>query len=117
MKKGMVSLMLIGVLLVGTCMIANAAEMRASFLSTDLNYSGTTANCSAVLTSPGDDLELIVELWRGNVRLSRWAEEGSNRIQIDEYRQVLSGSTYVMTVNGSINGEPFDEVSITKTCP
>jgi len=116
-KRTLVSLVLLAILLLSMIVTAYAAEERATHINADLIYSGTTANCTVLISSPGDEIEATVELWRGSVCLSRWAAEAEDFLEIDESRQVLSGSTYVMTVNGSIDGVPFDEVSITKRCP
>lgn len=68
----------------------------------------------SILVSTG--VWLTVELWKDSVGLSNWIAEGISRVESDESCQVLSGSTYIMTVNGSIDGVAFDEVSITKKC-
>lgn len=111
-KRFVIVSLLLAVLL---CTASYAAQPRASFVP-GLTFTGTTANCSVVVSSVNDEINVVLELWEGNTRLKSWEGSGVTYVMINETYPVTKSKTYTLTVNGSIAGVPFGEESITKTC-
>lgn len=97
------------------CITAQAAQPRASIVP-GLTFTGTTANCSVVVSSVSDQIEVVLELWQGNTRIASWNGSGTTYVSISETCTVTKGKTYTLKVTGTINGTAFDEQSVTRTC-
>lgn len=113
MKKRILALILLVVMALSTT--AYAVEPRASAIP-GLTFTGTTANCSAVITSASHEIEAVLELWDGSERVDSWEGSGTTYVKIKGNCTVKKGRTYTLTVNGTIDGIAFKEVSVTNTC-
>ncbi|MBO4872576.1 MAG: hypothetical protein J5496_04080 [Lachnospiraceae bacterium] len=81
-----------------------------------LSFTDTTANCSGTVMGSGS-ISATLELWQGSTKLISWPGNGSGYVQINESYTVVSGVTYTLKLNGTINGVAFTEASVTRTCP
>ena len=94
--------------------IVRAAE--TGHPSVKLQFTGNTANCKGTVISSGS-ISITLELWQGSTKLVSWPGSGNGYVQISQPYTVVSGVTYTLKLNGTINGVSFPEVSETKTCP
>lgn len=91
-------------------------SVRAAAVYPSLQFSGTTAICKGTVSGSGS-ISANLELWQGSTKLISWPGSGNGFVQISETYTVVSGVTYTLKLNGTINGVSFPEASVTKTCP
>ena len=108
LMAAMILIMLISVL---PARAANAGQPNVK-----LQFTGTTANCKGTVIANGS-ISVTLELWQGSTKLVSWPGSGSGYVQISQPYTVVSGVTYTLRLNGTINGVSFPEISETKTCP
>ncbi len=116
MKKRVVTLLLATAIIASLSLSAAAAEPRANQYIPSLTFDGTTANCSITIISVGNPITATLELWHGSTRVARWTDSATSRLIISEECSVTKGESYILKVNGTINGEAFTEASVTGTC-
>ena len=113
MKKRISAIALL--MIVMLCTTAHAAQLRVSLVP-GLTFTGTTANCSAAVTSVSDEIEIELSLWQGTTLVDSWEASGTNYVKISETCSVSKGKTYTLKLNGTINGTAFAERTVTRTC-
>ena len=96
--------------------IVSVCSTKASNVSVDLKFNGSTATCMGTVVGNGS-ISATLELWQGSTKLVSWPGSGSGYVQISQPYTVVSGVTYTLRLNGTINGVSFPEISETKTCP
>lgn len=120
MKKRLLSFGLAVALAVGMTVCASAAEPqiepRLLQVHTVLNFTGTTANCEAMITSASDDIEATMTLKQGNRVVDSWSGSSTGILFLDGDCYVTKGVTYTLTVEGTRNGVAFEATPITRTC-
>lgn len=115
MKKKMIPLVLVLALLLS--LGAHAAEPRVSLVATPkLSFTGTTANCSVVISSPGDEIEATLTLWRGSTIVKSWPASAQSLLLISESWPVTKGVTYTLTITGTIGGQSINGTAVSGTC-
>lgn len=114
MKKRLSALIV--VLLFMMTFTTYAAQPRLINPTVVLSFDGTTANCSAVVTSAGDRMSLRLELWNGNVLTKSWSATGYSAVTIEGSCRVVKGQTYELLVTGTIGGNSFTSPSVISTC-
>lgn len=113
MRKRIIAVLLVCVIL---CCSVHAAEPRISFTPT-LSFSGTTADCSVVVSALGQQIVVVLELWDEDGLVDSWTKSGNNYVRIEETCYVVSGETYTLEASGTIGGVAFDKALTSKTCP
>lgn len=114
-KKRIIPVAIILALLL--CIGVSAAQPRVSVVATPkLSFSGTTANCSAAITSPDDEISATLTLWRGNRVIDSWSETATSAVLISGSCTVTEGLTYTLRLTGTIDGTPIQVVSVSGTC-
>lgn len=120
MKKRLLSFGLAVVLAVGMTVCASAAEPqidpRLLQVHTVLTFTGTTANCEAMITSASDDIDATMTLKQGNRVIDSWSGSGTGIVFLDGDCHVTKGVTYTLTVEGTRNGVAFKATPVTRTC-
>lgn len=116
MKRRIMSFAAVLVLMVAMCASALAIEPRATQINPSLTFTGTTANCSVVIVSPGDDIDATLELWRGNTLVGSWPGEGTSYVSISGTCGVSKGVTYTLKVSGTIDDISINHAGISRTC-
>lgn len=111
MKKRIIPM----VLLVITVLTVTASA-RVSIIRPALTISGTTAYCDVTVRSPGDDLSVTLEFWRGTTRLKSWTTSGETLISISETYQITKGYTYTLKGTYQINGSTYSLEPVSKSC-
>ncbi len=117
MKKRTVSLLLVVVMLL--TLTAYAAP-RAATISPLLEFDGKTAYCyvDVVGNSSSDKIVITASLWRGSTCLATWTESGTEIVSLSESKAVsISGVTYKLTADVTINGRVLPQVETTAKCP
>ena len=119
MKKRVLSFALMLCLAVGMTICASASEMiEPRFLNvhSSLTFDGTTANCSTMVTSISDNLDVTMTLRRGNTIIDSWSESGISVVSIEGSCRVVKGVTYTLEIEGTRNGVEFNAAPISKLC-
>lgn len=95
---------------------ANAVQMRILRPTVTLSFSGTTANCSAIVTDAGKELVITLELWHGDDLVDSWPASGNGKVAVQGSCRVVKGETYTLIVTGTANGSPFSSTPFSRTC-
>lgn len=96
---------------------ANAAT-RGLMISPQMSFSGTTANCGVVVSAnSGEIITVSLRLWHGSTCLMGWNARGESFLEFSDTCPVVSGQTYRLTADVTINGVAQDQVAISRTCP
>ena len=112
MNKRIFSALLAVILLLAISANANAA-VKSVKPSLSLSFSGSTANCSAVVRESGKQINVTMELWHGNTLLESWSGSGTNyAIVRGNYYGVQSGDMYTLKARGTVGGVSFTAVPI-----
>lgn len=117
MKKRTVALLLVVVLILSVSVQATAKIQTISPL---LQFSGKTANCYVEVSADKatDKIEITASLWRGSTCLETWTESGYEYVYLSESKTVsISGVTYKLTADVTINGKALPQVESTAKCP
>lgn len=116
MKKSFVAMILILTMLVALGTSASAAEPRATQVTPELSFSGTTAYCKVTVTALGKQIVATLELWNGNTLVDSWTASASTRLVINETCTVIKGQTYTLKVSGTIGGVAFEGTPVSAKC-
>ena len=114
MKKRLIPLLLVLALMMS--LTANAA-IQAVQVRPTLTFSGTTANCKAVIMDSGKTIDATMELWCGSTLVDSWSGTATSRLTLTGTHSVVSGRTYTLTVSGTAGGIAFTGTPTSKTCP
>jgi hypothetical protein len=95
---------------------AAAVESRTDRAKPTLTFDGTTALCQVTVTEFGKEIFATLELWQGKRFIASWSDSATTRLEISKRCAVESGLLYTLTANGTIDGEPFEEASVTVRC-
>lgn len=115
MKKKLLAILTLSALVLAMTISAFATERRAPSISVRLAFDGTTAECTAIITSVGDEIDATMQLKRGSTVLKTWTGDDTNVVNLYGEHGVIKGVTYTLVVSGTIDGVSFSE-SETKTC-
>lgn len=115
MKKRMIPLALALVMLLALC--ANAAEPRGTHVpAPTLSFSGTTANCSITISSPGAEINATLTLWNGSRVVDSWSGTATSLLHISGSCLVSEGTTYTLKVTGMVDGVPIQGIPVSGRC-
>ena len=115
MKKRIVPLFIVLVMVLSIS--ANAAiEPKANIIRPTLSFSGTTAKCTVLVTSPGKDIRVTMSLWRNTTLIDSWSGSGTTVVSVQGTASVVKGVAYTLKVTGTVNGDPISVVPLTRTC-
>lgn len=92
------------------------AQRQDVLYNRTLTFDGTTAHCGARVVSGSDEMNITLELWRGNTRIAFWAKTGTGIVTFSETWPVAKGQTYTLKAHGTIGGEPFTGADLSATC-
>ena len=117
MKKRIVALTVAVVMLLS---ISAAALTNSEIICPLLQFDGKTAHCYVEVSAdhPNDPISVTATLWRGSTPLETWTETGNGYVYLSESKVVsVTGVTYKLTADVTINGEELDQVYTTAKCP
>ena len=114
MKK--MAFLLALILIVAVPMEVAAATREIT--SPQLNFSGTTAKCSVVVTGDNSSqyIQVTMKLMYGSTTVASWSGSGYGYVYLSKTATVTSGRTYKLVVQVTVDGVVKDPVSVTKTC-
>ena len=119
MKRRILAFVLAFPLILALTASAFAAELRIARFTPALSFSGTTASCSVSCrgNTSKDEIEATLTLYQGDTYVDSWSNSGTYRVSISETCKVVSGKSYRLVLDYSINGESRQPVSTCATCP
>lgn len=114
MKKSIVTFCLAIVL--GMCIVGNAATPRAVGITPILNFTGQTTICTVDIwaDAPTDEISVVVKLYKNGHCINMWSESGEGTLFFEEESTAVKGCSYRMTVSAKINGVTQPTVSTSK---
>lgn len=117
MKKAII--LVLTLMLVASILILPAsATARTLTIIPSLEFSGTTAYCDlTVVANPDEEIRATIKLWHGSTCLKGWTVTDEYSLDFLGTCPVVSGQTYRMTADVSIDGVAKPQVSQTRTCP
>ena len=119
MRKRVMSVFWI-IMLVSTLFVqAMAIEPYAVSYQPSLEFDGTTAVCSAgcMGDSMKDDLHATLTLYQGRNYIDSWSESDTGILSFEGKYRAVSGKSYKLTLEYSVNGKKMPSVSVTGVCP
>ena len=112
--RRVLSIVLIVLLLATSLSYAGTLAISKSM---KLTFSGTTANCLLTVKSYGNPINATLKLYNGTTQIDSWSTSGNNSISISETHNCVSGQTYRLEADVTVNGLPVNVTPVTKTCP
>lgn len=96
-----------------------AVELRYVTARPSLSFNGTTAFCSAFCRgdSSSDKIDATLTLYQGSSYVDSWSGSGKEQVTLSGTCEAVSGKSYKLVVDYSVNGVSKPSVSTTKTCP
>lgn len=98
---------------------ALAIEPRAESAKPSLSFHGTTAVCSALCKGnrTSDDIDVTLTLYQGRNYVDSWDDSGTGSVPLEGKCQAISGKSYKLALEYSVNGKKMPSVSVTSVCP
>ena len=112
--RRVLSIVLIVLLLATSLSYAGTLAVSKSM---KLTFSGTTANCLLTVKSSGDSISATLKLYHGTTMIDSWSASGTGSLTIGETHNCVSGQTYRLEADVTVNGLPVNVTPVTKTCP
>lgn len=99
---------------------AGAVETRWATPIPKLTFNGTTATCEVEIwaNSTSDKISTTVKLWDGSACLKTWTDSDSGVLSFSEThsKDIQSGKSYKMTVDYTIAGKSYPQLSTSAVC-
>lgn len=99
---------------------AGAVEMRLATPVPKLTFNGATAICAVNIRSDSssDKISATVKLWDGSACLKTWTDSDSGVLSFSEThsKDIQSGRSYKMTVDYTIAGKSYPQLSTSAVC-
>lgn len=108
----------LSLLLVLTLINPAHAEARIGGVIPSLSFDGTTATCEATIRGNKFDDEIcaVMNLWQGSYCVETWEKSETTLLVFDCKASVEAGKYYTLTLEYSINGKAYPEISTSKFC-
>ena len=94
---------------------AYAANMARTNM--DLTFSGTTANCYICVKEAGSSINVTLKLYKGSTQIKSWNLTGTNKVEETKTCTCISGQTYTLRADVTVNGVPITITPVTRVCP
>ena len=116
MKRKIVVLM--AALVLALAIPAHAISTRTASVVPKLSFNGTTATCTVTVTGnkPSDEITATIELYQAGKTVETWTESGTGVLEFEDTVKVNKGTTYILSVEATVNGRDLPTASVTKTC-
>lgn len=110
---------LIALVVLALSISAQAAELRVSNARPMLSFNGTTAFCSVICRgdNSNDTIDATLTLYQGSTYVDSWSGSGKDRVALSGTCEAVSGKSYKLVVDYSVNGVSKPSVSTTRRCP
>lgn len=95
-----------------------AIEPRTS-AQLSLSFDGTTALCSVICrgSSSDDAIDATLTLYQGSTYVDSWSDSGKGQVSLSGSCKTVSGKSYKLVVDYSVNGRSKPSVYTTGKCP
>lgn len=95
-----------------------ATEPRIS-AQPSLSFNGTTAFCSVFCrgNSSNDTVDATLTLYQGSTYVDSWSDSGKGQVSLSGSCKTVSGKSYKLVVDYSVNGRSKPSVYTTGKCP
>jgi len=110
-----IALVLAVIIVLSMPLSVQAVQSRAISITPEVSVSGTTATCNVTVMADNMSqyLEATIKLYRGSTLIATWYEEGYGYIRFRETKTVLSGYTYKLTVDLTVDGVAVPQATAT----
>ena len=94
------------------------AATRELSVSPTLSFCGTTATCKATVTGDNTSqyIQVNMKLMYGNTTVASWSGSGYGYVYLSKTATAVSGRTYKLVVQVTLDGVVKDPVYVTKAC-
>ena len=94
-----------------------AATTRASSITPQLSYSGSSAKCivAVVGDNSSQHIEVTMKLMYGSSTVASWTGSGYGYVYLSKTATITTGRTYKLVVEVTVDGVTKDPVYVTKT--
>lgn len=93
-----------------------SAATNTIHIAPALSFSDSTADCSAIVSYTGKEIDATMELWCGTTLVAVWFSSGTNYVSISGSASIITGRTYTLKVYGTANGISFEAVPVSRSC-
>ncbi len=103
----------LAIIIVVAMPLSVSAASRAITVNPTLQFSGTTAECEAIVVGDNgtDYIEVTMKLMRGASCVATWSDSGYGYVYMYEEASVVRNVTYTLVVQVKINNVALDPVS------
>lgn len=110
---------LIALVVLALSISVQAAELRTASAKPVLSFNGTTAFCSVICRGDGSDdtVDATLTLYQGTTYVDSWSDSGKGQVSFSGSCKAVSGKSYKLVVDYSVNGESKPSVYTTRKCP
>lgn len=110
---------LIALVVLALSISVQAAELRTVSVKPMLSFNGTTAFCSVICrgNSNDDAIDATLTLYQGSAYVDSWSDSGRGQVTLSGTCTAVSGKSYKLVVDYTVNGELKPSVYTTGRCP
>lgn len=110
--------LLLALVLIVSLPLEVAAATRALSVNPQLSFSGTTAKCVAIVNGDNTSqyIQITMTLMYGNTTVASWSGSGYGYVYLSKTAAAVSGRTYKLVVQVTLDGVVKDPVYVTKAC-
>ena len=84
----------------------------------NLYFSGKTAYIDAYVSETGSSCSITAKLYRGSLLITTWSDSGTGSASVSGHvLDCTPGQTYILHVEGTVNGSPVSFTDVIKNCP
>lgn len=115
MKK---AALLLAIILMFSMPLSVSAAPRALTINPTLGFTGTTAECEAMVVgnNTSEFIEVTMKLMRGSYCEATWSASGYGYVYMYEEKSVTKNITYTLVVEVTVNNVASSPVSISDKC-
>ena len=119
MKKTAIIVSVVLVITAVALLLGAAANTRKLDADYDLDFNGTTAICTAVVTGERKDdfIQVTMRLKQENVIWKTWNQEGYFQVALEgTCEDLIKNKVYTLEISAKINGNPQPVLVVSKAC-
>lgn len=108
----------LAIILIVAMPLSVSAASRATTISPNIGFSGTTAECETTVFGnyATDYIEVTMKLMRGNSCIATWSDSGYGYVYMYEEASAVKNVTYTLVVEVKINSVSLTPVSVNGKC-
>ena len=82
-----------------------------------LTFDGTTAQCTTKITHSGAYIDVTMKLYKGTTFVQSWHKSGLDIVKLEKTKICISGQTYTLQADVTVDGVPVNVSPMTEICP